>query len=166
MWFPAWFIFARLFWRTRETLVKQPHGPAQHGLTILMINLEYCKWTRGQYHNCKWSGWCCRQVTSGHNIDYCQIPNIRCTLVGNNFFTSQMKLEHRLLALLQPHLHSRLKPGFNGLGKENCKTRLETVKFLDSVSYIRDLTVCRINWSLSSETEHFNCLCHLNIRKW
>ena len=39
----------------------------------------------------------------------------------------------RLSALLQLHLHSRLTPGFNGLGKNNCKTKRETLKFGDLV---------------------------------
>ena len=33
MWFPVLCIFARLFWRARETLVKQPPGPhLAHGI--------------------------------------------------------------------------------------------------------------------------------------
>ena len=32
-------------------------------------------------------------------------------------------------------------PGFNGLDKDNCKTRLESFMFCDLVSYIRDFTV-------------------------
>ena len=32
MWFPAWFIFAILFWRARKTIVKQPLGPPTPGV--------------------------------------------------------------------------------------------------------------------------------------
>ena len=38
-----------------------------------------------------------------------------------------------------------LTPGFNGLGKVNCKTKRETSKFWNLVSYIRGLTVNTIN---------------------
>ena len=37
-----------------------------------------------------------------------------------------------------------LTPGFNELGKDNCKTRWETFESWDLVSYIRDLTVCSV----------------------
>ena len=55
-----------------------------------------------------------------------------------------MQLEHRLSVLLQLHLHYRLNSGFNGLYKDNCKTRQETFKILDFVCtqyiYSRGLT--------------------------
>ena len=35
MWFPAWFIFAILFWRARKTIVKQPPGPLPPGFNPL-----------------------------------------------------------------------------------------------------------------------------------
>ena len=49
-----------------------------------------------------------------------------------------MYLDHRLSVLLQ--LHIDLTPGFNGLGKDNCKTRRETFKFWDLVNFISDGT--------------------------
>ena len=48
-----------------------------------------------------------------------------------------MKLEHRLLALLQLILD--FTPGFIGLGKDNCKTRRETFKFGDLVHLISEI---------------------------
>ena len=50
---------------------------------------------------------------------------------------TQMWMEHRLSALLQLHLHSRLS--FNGLGKGNCKTRRESFKFWDLVWLILEV---------------------------
>ena len=50
-----------------------------------------------------------------------------------------MWLEHRLWALLQLHLHSRLTPGFNGLGRDNSKTRRELFKFCDLVGLIWEI---------------------------
>ena len=50
-----------------------------------------------------------------------------------------MQLEHRLSALLQLNFILDLTPGFIVLGKDNCKTKLETFKF--AATYIRDFTV-------------------------
>ena len=38
--------------------------------------------------------------------------------------------------LLQLHLHSLLQPGFNGLGKDNCKMRWQTCDYWDLVQLI------------------------------
>ena len=46
------------------------------------------------------------------------------------------------MALLQLHLHCRINTCFNGLGKDNCKTRRETFKFFGfGAAYIRCFTV-------------------------
>ena len=45
-------------------------------------------------------------------------------------------LEHRLSALLQLHLHSRLNTWLEWMSKDKCKTRLETFKFCDLVRLI------------------------------
>ena len=55
--------------------------------------------------------------------------------------------------LLQLHLQSwlDLTPGFNGLGKDNCKTRRETFKFVRIVaSYIEGLTASTLSLNNSS----------------
>ena len=52
-----------------------------------------------------------------------------------------MKVEHRLSALLQSYIFILdLTPGFIGLGKDNCKTRQETVKFGDLVHLILEIS--------------------------
>ena len=73
---------------------------------------------------------------------YCHTPNISHTLVGNKF------VDHSVLVGWSPvgaapttallprkavkFNHSlNITPGFNGLGKDNCRTRWETMKYLD-----------------------------------
>ena len=72
---------------------------------------------------------------------YRQTSNISRTLVGSKIADHLDVLEHRLLALLHNyiHLHSRLTPGFNGLGKDNHTTGRETFKFLDLVRFILEI---------------------------
>ena len=59
---------------------------------------------------------------------------------------------HGPCCLLSPerplNLITHLTPGFNGLGKGNCKTRWETLKFWYFVSYIRGLMVFAILYPL------------------
>ena len=52
-----------------------------------------------------------------------------------------MQLEHRLSALLQLHLHSRLNTWFQWIGKNNCKTRQYHFRFGIWWPYIRDFTI-------------------------
>ena len=53
-----------------------------------------------------------------------------------------MQLEHRLPALLQLHLHSRLNTWLQWIGQRHCNTWRETFKlWLFGASYIRDFTV-------------------------
>ena len=54
---------------------------------------------------------------------YCQTSNIRDTL-GNKIVDHYSRCSNCIVTL-------DLTPGFNGLGKDNCKTRSETSKFLD-----------------------------------
>ena len=61
--------------------------------------------------------------------------NIGGTLVGNEIVDHSDVVGHRLLALLQIHLNSRLNT-CNVLSKENCDTRRETFKFWDFVQII------------------------------
>ena len=73
-------------------------------------------------------------------------------------------------------------PGFNGLGKDNCKTKRETFQVWDMVCLIleiwrymflfplinlarKELRSYRINVSLSSTRKDLNWLCHLNVEK-
>ena len=48
-------------------------------------------------------------------LKYRKTPNIRRTLVGNNIVDHSDELEHRLSALLQLHLHSRLNNWLQGI---------------------------------------------------
>ena len=60
--------------------------------------------------------------------------NIRRTLVGNEIVDHSDVVEAAPVGAAQLHLHSRLdRVWFSGLGKGNCKTRRETLKFWDSV---------------------------------
>ena len=54
---------------------------------------------------------------------YCKVSNIRRTLVGNEI------VDHYIFIL-------NLTPGFNGLGKDDCKARQEIFMFGDSVRLI------------------------------
>ena len=53
-----------------------------------------------------------------------------------------MQLGHRLSALLQLIFILNLTPGFNGLGKDNCKTREESFQFCDLVRSILEILRC------------------------
>ena len=48
-------------------------------------------------------------------------------------------MEHRLSALHQLHFHSRFDPWFNGLGRDNCKTRRGSFKCWDLVRLILEI---------------------------
>ena len=60
--------------------------------------------------------------------DYRQVSNIRRTLVGNKI------VNHSDVIFILD-----LTPGFIGLGKDNCKTRLETFKFGDLVCLVLEI---------------------------
>ena len=80
-------------------------------------------------------------------------------LVGNHLLIAQMYLGHCLSALFQLHLHSiiNLTPGFNGLDKDNYKTRRETFKFFYLVWLILEV------WGFVSRMKYFKCLYHCVI---
>ena len=66
---------------------------------------------------------------------YRKVSNIRRTLLVNKVVDhSDVVGASPVGARLQVHLHSQ--PGFNGLGKDNCKTRRETSMFRDWVRLI------------------------------
>ena len=67
--------------------------------------------------------------TAIYSTIYCQTCNISHTLTGNKIG------DHNYIFILN------LTPGFNGLGKGNCKVRRESFKFWFWVTYIRDFTV-------------------------
>ena len=75
---------------------------------------------------------------SRSNLNHCPTSNISCTLVDNKII-DHSDGQQRRSALLQYIFN--LKSGFNGLGKDKCKTRWETFEFWNLVSYIRDLKV-------------------------
>ena len=57
---------------------------------------------------------------------YCHISNISGTLVGNKFVDDYIFILY-------------LTPGFNGLGKGNCKMKWETFEFGDLVQLILEI---------------------------
>ena len=75
-----------------------------------------------------------RPVLTWNGAIYCrQTSNINRTLVGNTIFWSlrcSWSSADNYIFILD------LTPGFNGLGKDNCKTKLETYKFFYSVQLI------------------------------
>ena len=74
---------------------------------------------------------------------YHKTSNITCTLVGNDIVDHSDVVGASHVGTVQLHLHSRLKtPGFNGMGKDNCKIRRETFKLWDLVHLIWE--VCKV----------------------
>ena len=67
---------------------------------------------------------------------YPQVSIISCTLVGNKIVVQSdvvgVSPSNYIFILY-------LTPGFTGLGKDNCKTRLETFKFGDLVCLILEI---------------------------
>ena len=61
---------------------------------------------------------------------------VRRAFIGNEIVDSSYVVG---AAPVQLHHHSRLTPDFNGLGKDNCKTRRETYKCLDLVPLILEV---------------------------
>ena len=59
---------------------------------------------------------------------YCQTSSIRCTLVGNTLADHSDVVRASPVGAAPIYIPD-LKPGFNGLGKDNCKVRRETFKF-------------------------------------
>ena len=52
-----------------------------------------------------------------------------------------------------------LTPGFIGLGKDNCKTRRETIKFGDSdAPYIRDFMILIMSSEILKGIDHYSCV--------
>ena len=86
-----------------------------------------------QYNGCWWPGdvWCLSISSCGIDlVFYYQTPNKRRTLVGNKI------VDHSICSWsIACHRCSKyififyLTPGFNGLGKGNCKTRGEKLNF-------------------------------------
>ena len=68
---------------------------------------------------------------------YRQISNMRRTLKGNTFLTTQMQLERR--RCFNYIFIPDLTPSFNRLRKDNCKTRREPSKFCELVRFILDI---------------------------
>ena len=69
-----------------------------------------------------------------NHIYYPQTSDIRCTLVGNKMVDhSDVVGAAPAIAASTTSSFFNLTPGLNGLGKDNCKTRRETLKFLDLV---------------------------------
>ena len=60
--------------------------------------------------------------------EYRQVSNTRCTLAGNKIVNHSDVVD--FIFILD------LTPGFIGLGKDNCTTRRETIKFGDLVHLV------------------------------
>ena len=63
----------------------------------------------------------------------CHISNISCTLVGRCSWSIACRRCSNYIFILD------LTPGFNGLGKDNCKMRQQTFKFWDLVQFILEV---------------------------
>ena len=76
----------------------------------------------------------------GTDVMYRQVPNIRRTLVGYKIVNhSDVVGASPVGAAPTTHFILDIKPGFIGLGKDNCKTRRETCKFGDLVRLILEI---------------------------
>ena len=58
---------------------------------------------------------------------------------------------------------SILTPGFNGLGKYNCKARRETFKFWDLVHYILESYGISIAYQIVTSTTAAECKVHIVV---
>ena len=76
--------------------------------------------------------------------EYSQVSNIRHTLVGNKI------VDHSYVVGASPVyiFILDLTPGFIGLGKDNCKTRRETIKFGYLVCLILEILQYLTHWPL------------------
>ena len=78
--------------------------------------------------------------------NYRQVSNIRRTLVANKI----VDLEHRLSALLQLHLQSRLNTWLQWIEQRQLQDEIRNIEVWGfSASYIRDCTVCttrKLGW--------------------
>ena len=72
-------------------------------------------------------------------IIYHQISNIICTLVAKKCWSHRCSWSSADRHCYNYIFILDFTPGFNGLGKDNCKTRRETFKFWDSVQLILDI---------------------------
>ena len=72
------------------------------------------------------------------NMNYRKISSIRHTHVGNKV-VDHSDVAEALPVGAAPTTSSLLTPGFNGLGKDNSKTRRETFKFWDLVRLILEI---------------------------
>ena len=85
-------------------------------------------------------------------LKYHETSNISHTLVGSKI-VHHAAVVGALPIAAAPTTSSFSTPGFNGLGKNNCKMRQETFKFWDFVSYIRGLRVTKTEFNPCS-TKH------------
>ena len=73
-------------------------------------------------------------------IDYHQVPNIRCTLVGNKIVNHSDVVGASPVGAVSNYIFILdLTTGFIGLDKDNCTTRRETSKFGDLVRLILEI---------------------------
>ena len=78
---------------------------------------------------------------SNRYTTYCQTSNTRHTSVGNKIVDLGCSWSIAWWRCSDYIFILDLTPGFNGLGKDNCKTRRQSSKFWDLVHfYIRDFT--------------------------
>ena len=101
------------------------------------------QWDKDQYIHRSWAKWDSKLVADNHN-QHCDI--LLNGMICHIFCTAKPLmyiglLEHHLSALLQllAYLHLDLTSSFNALGKHNCKTRQETIKFLHLVQLILEV---------------------------
>ena len=75
-------------------------------------------------------------MTEASELITCQTSNIRHTLVGNIIVDNRRSWSIACRRCSNYIFIINLTPGFNGLGKDNCKTRWETLKFWNLVCLI------------------------------
>ena len=74
---------------------------------------------------------------------YCQTSNVRCTLIGNKIVDHSDVVGALPVGAAPKYIFIlNLTLGFNGLGKDSCKTRWETFKFWDLMWLILEIWQC------------------------
>ena len=102
-------------------------------------------------------------------VTYPQTSHISRILVGNKIVgITQMYLEHRMSALLQLHLHSRLNTWLQCIGQSQLQDEARNIKLLGfGAPYIKRLTIvyslhCKIGIGISWKRNHRKTLpCNL-----
>ena len=77
-----------------------------------------------------------KKLSHAWHMKYSQIPNISCTLIGNQIVDHSDVVGASTVGAAP----TTSSPGFNGLGKDKCKMRRESFKFWDLVWLILEVS--------------------------